>query len=627
MFWKIMIRTLYLIVLTTMVVACAGGGAAPTATELPTAVVVNPPVLKDTDTPAPAAVGPTETTAATETAVPTNVLPAVTEAPFVLNGVTLPFKRSEALVMDQVNYAMVESYNDWIPNGEDWAGGYVQIANEAMWYVNYVTGEVIPWLAEGHEYSKDYKTWTLHLKKEITWNDGQPFTSEDVVFTLELLKKEPKLGADPDILAFDSVEAPDPWTVVFHLKTPTPRYHELWWVRICTPNLTQIVPKHIWEKVDPLTFKNNPPVTTGPYMLDRTYVEQKIYVWKRNENYWNKDKYYPVPKYVIYRSGSSGDQLLAEVKNNVTDIFGMDYKVYMDKKAEIPQINLVAYLDPCPRGAFFNNAKPNLNKPEFRRALSMLMNRPKWATNIWIPASKPAEALWADYRNMDKFINKDANDSWGTLKYDPAKALELLNSIGYKQVNCKLMDPSGKQVTLKVSAVGTAGASEYMFAQDFTEEIKKIGIDATLQGFADQPPFFAQIDDGTFDVGFWWFCGATVDPVELYKSYECKDVVPIGTVAQHGNEIRACDPEFDKVVEKLKVITPDDPAANALYMEAYDLWMKNAFGVPLIQTIYTTYYNTTYWDNMLSTDNLYTVPFNWWMQINMVLFKIKSKYP
>jgi peptide/nickel transport system substrate-binding protein len=378
--------------------------------------------------------------------------------------------------------------------------------------------------------------------------------------------------------------------------------------------------------VDPLTFKNNPPVTTGPYMLDKYYVEQKIYVWKRNENYWNKDKYYPVPKYLIYRSGSTGDQQLAEIKNNVTDIFGMDYKVYMDKRTtEISQINLVAYLDPCPRGAFFNNAKPNLNKPEFRRALSMLMNRPKMAENIWIPASKPAEALWADYRNMDKYINKEANDKWGTLKFDPAKALELLNSIGYKQVNGKLMDPDGKQVTLQISAVGTAGANEYMFAQDFTEEVKKIGIDATLQGFADQPPFFSQVDNGTFDVGFWWFCGATVDPIELYKSYECKDVVPIGEIPKRGNEVRACDPEFDKVVEQLKVTNPDDPAANDLYMQAYDLWMKNAFGVPLIQTIYTQYYNTTYWDNMMSNNNLYTVPFNWWMQINQVLFKIKPK--
>jgi len=615
-----------LMILVFILSACAPAAPAAPTSVPPTAEVINPVVVKDTEAVKPTEAPAAKPTATAELPAPTEAQAAPPEGPFVLNGVTLPFKRSETMVMDQVNYSVFDSFNDWIPNGESWAAGYVQVATEALWYVNYVTGEVVPWLAEGMEYSADYKTWTLKIKKGITWNDGQPFTTQDIAFTLETLKKEPKLGGNPDILAYSEVSTPDDFTMVVKLNTPTPRYHELWWVRICTPALTQIVPKHIWKDVDPLTFKNNPPVTTGPYMLEKVYPEQKIFVWKRNENYWNKDNYFPAPKYMIYRSGPAADQVLADVKNNVTDIFGMDYKTWSEKHdSEIPQINVVAYLDPCPRGAFFNNAAPNLKVPEFRRAMSMLMNRPKWSENIWIPPTKPAEALWADYRNMDKFINKDANAKWGTLTYSPDKALELLKTVGYTQKDGKLLDKAGKQVSIKVSAVGGPGANEYMFAQDFTEEIKKIGIDATLQGFADQPPFFAQVDNGSFDIGFWWFCGATVDPVELYASYECKDVVPVGQLPKRGNSPRACDPEFDAVVDKLKTITPDDPAANDLYMKAYDLWMKNAFGVPLVQTIYTTYYNTTYWDNMMSNKNLYTVPFNWWMQINMVLFSVKPK--
>ncbi len=610
------------VVCLAMVAGCAGGA---TQTTAPTAEVVNPPVLKATETKS-AAPAPTDTTAPTKAAEATATsAPAQETGTFVLNGVTLPFPRSEALVMDQVNYSVFDSFNDWIPKGEEWAAGYVQIANEALWYVNYVTGEVVPWLADSMEYSADYKTWTVHIKKGITWNDGEPFTTNDIVYTLETLKGNPKLGGNPDILAFDSVSAPDDFTMVVKLTAPTPRYHELWWVRICTPALTQIVPKHIWEKQDAMTFKNNPPVTTGAYKLFKVYPEQKIYVWIRRDDYWNKTVT-PGPKYVIYRTGPAADQMVAEAKNNSTDVFGMDYKTYTEQHdTEFPQINVVAYLDPCPRGAFFNNAAPNLNQPEFRRAMSMLMNRPKWAENIWIPPTQPAKALWADYRNMDQFINQAANDKWGTLQYSPDKAMELLTGLGYKSEGGKLMDPKGKQVVIKVSAVGGPGANEYLFAQDFTEELKKIGIDATLQGFADQPPFFAQIDNGSFDIGFWWFCGATVDPVELYAGYECKDVVPIGELPKRGNSIRACDPAFDAVVDKLKGITPDDPAAHDLYMQAYDLWMKNAPGVPLVQTIYTQYYNTTYWDNMMSNKNLYTVPFNWWMQIQFLLYKITPK--
>jgi peptide/nickel transport system substrate-binding protein len=68
-----------------------------------------------------------------------------------------------------------------------------------------------------------------------------------------------------------------------------------------------------------LTFKNNPPVTTGAYMFMKAYPEQKIFVYQRNENYWNKEVK-PGPKYVIYRSGPAADQILAEAKTNSTDL-------------------------------------------------------------------------------------------------------------------------------------------------------------------------------------------------------------------------------------------------------------------------------------------------------------------
>ncbi len=100
---------------------------------------------------------------------------------------------------------------------------------------------------------------------------------------------------------------------------------------------------------------------------------------------------------------------------------------------------MVTYVDPCPRAAWFNETNKYLEAPEFRRAMSMLMNREKWGANIWSPPSKPAQGLWADYRNLDKYINQEAKDTWGTLEYNPDKALELLESIGYTQEGGKLI--------------------------------------------------------------------------------------------------------------------------------------------------------------------------------------------
>jgi len=545
---------------------------------------------------------------------------------FQVNGVTMPFNRFEAVVMDQTDFSVFDSFNPMIPNGVQFAAGYWQISNEYLWYTNYASGEIVPMLAESHEYNDDYTELTIYIRKGVTWSDGEPFTAHDVAYTMNLAmdSQYDDLGSLPhtDAEYWTSVDAADDYTVVFNMTEPRPRQHLMFWCKICTGSW--IAPKHVFENEDLHTFKNNPPVTTGPYSLMEVYPEQKVFVWKRNDNYWGKSiGNFPAAKYVVYRTGPGAEQLLADIKDNNTDIFGWSYDQYQQNKADTPQINQVVYVDPCPRAAWFNTAKAPLDAPEFRRAMSMLMNRPKWADNIWSPPSKPAQGLWADYRNLDQFINEDAKDEWGTLTYDPERAVALLESIGYTYDGDKLIGLDGEQVKLDVTTAVGVGGNEYLMGQDFTEDLKAVGIDATFEYV--EGVFWDSIDTGEFDIGFWWFCGATVDPVELYESYTCDRVMPIGELTVNGNGMRYCNDEYDATLQALKAIDPDHPDAAALYQKMFDFWMQDPPGVPLIETYYTANFNTTYWDNMLSNDNLYTVPFNWWGQIEEVLFQIEAK--
>ena len=113
--------------------------------------------------------------------------------------------------------------------------------------------------------------------------------------------------------------------------------------------------------------------------------------------------------------------------------------------------------------------------------------------------------------------------------------------------------------------------------------------------------------------------------MELYSGFTSDLAVPIGTRAANGNAQRLADPAFDKVVIELKKLTPTDPKAAPLYQQAYDEFMRAAPGVPIIQTIYTAYWNNTYWTGGLDQKNLYTVPFNWWGQYMFVTMKVKPK--
>ena len=67
-----------------------------------------------------------------------------------------------------------------------------------MFHSNLNTGKLIPWQALSWKYSSDFQTVTVNLRYDVTWSDGVPFISADVVYTLQLLNQAgPSYGNMP----------------------------------------------------------------------------------------------------------------------------------------------------------------------------------------------------------------------------------------------------------------------------------------------------------------------------------------------------------------------------------------------------------------------------------------------
>jgi peptide/nickel transport system substrate-binding protein len=611
----------------TAIQACA-----PQATPIPPTpikVSVGPGIQEPTKAaaaPAAPAATPVPPTVAPTTAPP--AAPAAAEKPFVLNGVTLPFKRSQALVNQQVNFTVWGSFNPFIPNGHQYQNGHAQFVVEFDWYTIYSAGEFRPWRIDSFKYADNFQTLTMNIKKGITWNDGKPFTAQDYAFTINMLVKDKTLEAGEltrDREFIKEATAVDDYTLVIKTTEPKPRLHMAFYCKLTVG--PYIVPKHIWEGKDPKTFKNNPPVWTGPYMLETEYKDNMVVVWKKNPNYWNKAQYNPVPDYVVYRSTPAAEQNAADIKANLIDIGGMDYKTFLDLKAkgELPDHNVFPWLDPCPRGLWFNCAKgPDISKPEFRRAMSMLCNRETWGKNIWFPPSIPAKGFWTGYPLWDKYINDAAKKKWGIFDYNPQAAVDLLKSIGYKSEGGKLLRPDGTQVAFETSTRVAPGGFEYLFGQAFVEECKKVGINTELK-YYEGTVYSDKVSKGDWDLGFWWLCGASVDPIELYQNYVSSRVMPVGELATRGNQMRLTNPKLDAIVAKLAVTGLDDPAVNQLYQDAFDAWCESPAGVPLVETYYTFGFNSKYWSGMPTPEKLYTDPANWHGPIMFIAFNVKPK--
>jgi peptide/nickel transport system substrate-binding protein len=138
-----------------------------------------------------------------------------------------------------------------------------------------------PGLAESWEISEDGLTYTFKLHDGVTWHDGEPFTSADVVFSADVFLRETHARLRSSLAYVDSIEAPDDRTVVFNLKEPFGPF-----INAFEVGTMPIVPKHIYEGTDYATNEMNAtPIGTGPFKFDEWVKGSHIHLVK-NEDYY-----------------------------------------------------------------------------------------------------------------------------------------------------------------------------------------------------------------------------------------------------------------------------------------------------------------------------------------------------
>ncbi len=175
---------------------------------------------------------------------------------------------------------------------------------EGLTLASWLTDEVEPELAESWERSEDGLTWTFHLRRDVRWHDGQPFTAHDVEFTFNRIIYNHDIPASSRpafhfrFLDEESgewreepmtVEALDDYTVRCILPGP--------FAPFLRSMGTAIYPRHILERhVDDGTFASTWAIDTdpgeiigtGPFTIE-SYEPGERVVLARNPDYWLTD--------------------------------------------------------------------------------------------------------------------------------------------------------------------------------------------------------------------------------------------------------------------------------------------------------------------------------------------------
>lgn len=234
--------------------------------------------------------------------------------------------------------------------------------------------QLVPDLAsEMPQLTEDQKQYLIKLKENIFWHDGEPFTADDVVYTIKILQDQQYQS--PLRLNWNKIEVQktDDHTIVLSLKEPSAPF---------LANLTQgILPKHIWENIDPANFSlsqfNLQPIGTGPFMVTELNKskdgEIKSILLSKNKNYHRDRPYLDEIEFKFYETC---DDAIAAYHGR--DIMGLSYipfdqKTYVEKSS---RINLYYLNLPQYQALFFNKSQsPVLNDKNVRYALAQSIDR------------------------------------------------------------------------------------------------------------------------------------------------------------------------------------------------------------------------------------------------------------
>jgi peptide/nickel transport system substrate-binding protein len=446
-------------------------------------------------------------------------------------------------------------------------GGFFFNWNDKNEYVPELVTEV-PTLANGG-ISKDEKTILYHLRPGVLWQDGQPFTADDVLFTFHaIMNKNNNVASTVGYELVTTIDKIDAQTIKVHLKQPWAPFVASFFNQSGTPY--PVLPAHLLAKYPDINRVdyNSHPVGTGPFIMDRWQRGSKI-VFKANPHYWRGP---PKLQRIEYDPVPNENTIVTLLQSHEIDLEYNAASANYQQTSRIP--GTTATLTPFTQYGQLgiNIAHPIVSDVRVRKALWYALDSKSIIRDISHDVNMPASTdqpsfLWAYNPNVAHY------------DYDPAKAKQLLEDAGWKPGPDGIRVKNGQrlQITLADSSGSATGNAMNVVAQRYWHDV---GIDTLVKTYTTSL-YFATfhaggiVQNGKFDVAFYsWLNGTDPDDSTLWM---CDQFPPRGQNVYHF-----CNHALDDA-EKIAV-SSNDPVARK---KAYDkIQVILADQVPAIFTWY-----------------------------------------
>jgi peptide/nickel transport system substrate-binding protein len=579
-------------------------------------------------------------------------------------------------------------FNIWAVNAGGQSTGLHQLAMDTFWYIDPEHGVDGVWdnslAAEKPIYNADFTEMTVKLRQGIYWSDGVPFSADDVLYTVQThLKNNGLRWSAPIQVNVASIEAPDPYTVVFKLKKPNSRFHALFTVRW---NAMWIMPKHVFEKAaDPAKFDFNPPVVLGSYTLHSFDPNGKWFIWHRRDD-WQRTTIArfgkPGPTYVAYIDPGPPDKRVIAQMNHELDIIhdtspeGM-FTLAKQSKTSHGWFSGFPYAHPDPTlpAVIFNDQLEVFKNRDVRWALALLIDIKAVSmasyrgaatiSAIGVPPTGttpeyyhvPLEAWLQNFEidtgtrkikpydpnvgseiatmlrpSLGDQIPKDpakiaAAFGRGWWKRDPQAATELLQKAGFSKRGDAWYTPDGKPFVIHVMVEGDGRPVMTRAGSMIAQEWRQFGIDASTT--VAQGTMADRRAAGDFEAMIAWSVetwGGHPDLSYFLDSWHSQFVAAPGQPQPPRNWQRWSNPELDKIIEQTRGVAFDDPKGIELGRDYLKLVTREMPTIPLMSYNVFTVMDDTYWTGYPNAETApYTDPVPNWGNTRYMMTQLKPR--
>jgi len=397
---------------------------------------------------------------------------------------------------------------------------------------------IIPDLAHSWEISKDGKTYTFFLRKDVQFHDGADFTADDVKATYDRISKPPAGISIPRSILFSSVSeinVRDKHTIEFKLASPRP-------VNFIMSGFASgwnvIVRKKTLEDNQYNLRRVVDIPGTGPFKSKRR-VENEIWVMERNPSYWNKEVAY-LDGIEFYHALPFSPELGSSVLAGRTDYARIVDPVSSRKAQGTPGMSSLNYYQSVIQGTWPNAKKKPFDDPRVRRAVHLVFERAVLVDVVKDVAPMMVGGFIYPFSDFATPIKElETRPGYQT---DPSAAVKeakaLLAAAGYK---------GGAPLDFLVRDVATfklwAQAIQAMLQQS-------LGIESNLRTVVESV-WFDDTKSGNFDLAVGAIVSTLLDPSDYFNAWYRKDGPQNYSGWDHA-EFNELLPQIDQEVDTAK---------------------------------------------------------------------------